>query len=127
MSSNTYKAFINDALSTMCIDQLRKIILNITDTNFEEVGRAVLAEKGLIEKQRGMEVIKETHVAKKVVPKMKPMKKAIPPKKRGRKPVAPRAPPMLSQAREATIPRKRRCKFASCDRTVLIIRLRCRP
>jgi hypothetical protein len=81
----------------------------------------------LIEKQRGMDVIEETHVAKKVVPRMKPTKKAIPPKKRGRKPVAPRAPPMLSQARDAPISRKRRCKFASIDGMVLIIRLRCRP
>jgi hypothetical protein len=112
MSSDTYKAFINDALSVMCINQLRKIILNISDTNLEEVGRAVLAQKGLIEKQGGKEVIKGTDVAKKVVPKMKPTKKATPPKKRGRKPVAPRVPPMLFQAREATISRQRRCKSA---------------
>jgi len=39
MSTDAYKAFIDDALSAMRVDQLRNIIVKISDFNLEEVGR----------------------------------------------------------------------------------------
>ena len=104
MSTDTYKAFIDDALLAMCVDQLRSIIVKISDTNLEEVGKAVLAERGakekkLMEKDVGKGIREEIRIAKKVVSKTKPTKKAVPPKKRGRKRVVPLVPPTFSRAR----------------------------
>lgn len=46
MTSDILKGFVDNSLSEMSHDQLRRIILALSGGNYEEIGTAVLAEKG---------------------------------------------------------------------------------
>jgi hypothetical protein len=92
MSFETCKALIADMVSSMSNDQLKNVIFNISNTNLEEVGKAILAEKGRKgmevgkeeEKEHGKEIEKDTEknldIVKNVAPKIKTQKKAVPPR-----------------------------------------------
>jgi hypothetical protein len=82
MSFETCKALIADMVSSMSNDQLKNVIFNISNTNLEEVGKAILAEKG----RKGMEVGKEEEkehgkeIEKDTEKNLDIEKKAVPPR-----------------------------------------------
>jgi hypothetical protein len=62
MTSDVLKGFVDYSLSKMSHDQLRNIILATSGGNYEEMGKAVLAEQGREEKGRkGKGVDREGH------------------------------------------------------------------
>lgn len=105
MSSETFKALIIDMITCLSKDQLKAVLGNISESSLEEIGKALLAEKGRkgteveqvekeIEKEVEKPVEEEEEVEKvveakgRIIAKAKALKKVVYGRNGGKKPVA---------------------------------------
>lgn len=59
MTSEIFKTFIIKSLADMSKEELTNVIFNISDSNLDDVGKAVLAEQGRKEKEKAKKVEQE--------------------------------------------------------------------